>query len=122
LTYSALVFELDVERGLAARLPAHREVSRFPAVRRDLAFVVDEAVSMRAIEACIRAAAGALLTDLVVFDLYRGAGIETGRKSVATGLILQDVSRTLAEQDIEAVVARVASDLGRECNATIRDK
>jgi phenylalanyl-tRNA synthetase beta chain len=122
LTYSALVFELDVERGLAARLPAHREVSRFPAVRRDLAFVVDEAVSMRAIETCIRAAAGALLTELVVFDLYRGAGIETGRKSVATGLILQDVSRTLAEQDIEAVVARVASDLGRECNATIRDK
>ncbi len=122
LTYSALVFELDLERALAAKLPVHREISRFPAVRRDLAFIVDESVSMRAIEACIRGAAGDLLTDLVVFDLYRGAGIEPGRKSVATGLILQDVSRTLAEQDIEAVVARIASDLGRECNATLRDK
>jgi phenylalanyl-tRNA synthetase beta chain len=122
LTYSGLVFELDIERALAALLPAHREISRFPAVRRDLAFVVDDSVRMQEIEACIRGAAGALLTDLVVFDLYRGAGIESGRKSVATGLILQDVSRTLTEQDIEAVVARVASDLGRECNATLRDK
>ena len=103
-------------------MPHYREISRFPAVRRDLAVVVAEAVPVADILAAVRAAAGALLTDLVVFDIYRGQGIEPGSKSVAIGLNLQDVSRTLTDDESDAVVARVVADLGRECKATIRDK
>lgn len=122
LTYSALVFELEVEAGLAAKVPTHREISRFPAVRRDLAIVVDEAVAVRSILDSVRSSAGALLTGLVVFDVYRGSGIMPGRKSVAIGLNLQDISRTLTDADTDAVVARVIADLEREQGAAIRDK
>ena len=122
LTYSAVVFEIETRSALVADLPHHREISRFPSVRRDLAIVVAEAVPVADLVAVIRAAAGDLLTDLIVFDIYRGQGIEPGYKSVAIGLNLQDVSRTLTDDESDAVVARVVTDLGRECEATIRDK
>jgi phenylalanyl-tRNA synthetase beta chain len=122
LTYSALVFEIETESGLAAVLPRHREISRFPAVRRDVAIVVDEAIAVQVLLDSIRRSAGPLLTDLVVFDIYRGAGITPGRKSVAIGLNLQDISRTLTDLDTDAVVAQVVADLEREHNAAIRDK
>jgi phenylalanyl-tRNA synthetase beta chain len=122
VTYSALVFEIETESGLAAVLPRHREISRFPAVRRDIAIVVDEAIPVQALLDRIRASAGPLLTDLVVFDIYRGKGITPGRKSVAIGLNLQDISRTLTDVDTDAVVAQVVTDLEREHNAAIRDK
>ena len=71
---------------------------------------------------CVQQAAGTVLRDTTVFDIYRGAGIENGRKSVAIGLNLQDVSRTLTDEETDAIVARVVSDLERECSATIRDR
>jgi phenylalanyl-tRNA synthetase beta chain len=122
LTYSAVVFEIETESGLLARVPQHREISRFPAVRRDIAVLVDESVTVQSLLDCVRSSAGALLTELTVFDIYRGAGITSGRKSVAMGLNLQDISRTLTDVDTDAVVAQVVKDLEREHNATIRDK
>ena len=122
LTYSAIVFEVEAEPLLAARVPRHREVSRFPSVRRDLAVVVDEKSTVQEILDRVRASAGDLLRDLVLFDVYRGAGIGTGRKSLAIGLNLQDISRTLTDEETDAVVARVVTDLEGEYSATIRDK
>jgi phenylalanyl-tRNA synthetase beta chain len=122
LTYSAVVFELEVETALRATVPQHREVSRFPAVRRDLALVVEEGVPAQALLDRIRDSAGGVLREVTVFDVYRGPGIETGRKSVAIGLNLQDVSRTLTDDETDAIVARVVDDLEREFSATIRDR
>jgi phenylalanyl-tRNA synthetase beta chain len=122
LTYSAIVFEVETGLGLAARVPQFGEISRFPAVRRDIAVVVDEAVPAQALVDTVRASAGALLTELTVFDIYRGPGITPGRQSVAIGLNLQDISRTLTDDEADAVVARVVKDLERELKATIRDK
>jgi len=122
LTYSGIVFELELEPALAAAVPHFQDVSRFPAVRRDLAVVVEEALPVQKLLDCVQSAAGAVLRDTTVFDVYRGAGIESGRKSVAIGLNLQDVSRTLTDDDTDAVVARVVADLERECSATIRDR
>jgi phenylalanyl-tRNA synthetase beta chain len=122
LTYSAIVFELETAPALAARLPRYREISRFPAVRRDLAIIVAEATPVARLVEVVRAAAGDLLRNLTVFDIYRGQGIEPGFKSVAIGLNLQDISRTLTDDETDAVVARVVRDLGRECSAAIRDK
>jgi phenylalanyl-tRNA synthetase beta chain len=122
LTYSAVVFEIETESGLAALLPRHAEISRFPAVRRDLAVVVHESVPVQALLDVVSRSAGALLTGLVVFDVYRGKGITEGFKSVAMGLNLQDISRTLTDVETDAVVARVVADLQREHSATIRDQ
>ncbi len=91
-------------------------------VRRDLAVVVDETVPVRGLLDCIAAAAGTAMREATVFDIYRGTGIETGRKSVAIGLNLQDVSRTLTDDESDAIVARVVGDLEREYSATIRDR
>ena len=122
LTYSGVVFEVETESGLVARVPRLMEISRFPAVRRDLAIVVREAVPIQALLDTIRTGAKDLLTGLVVFDIYRGRGIEEGFKSVAIGLNLQDISRTLTDEETDAVVAQVVAGLEREHSATIRDK
>ncbi len=84
--------------------------------------IVDEPVGVQSLLDCVRGSAGTLLTDLVVFDVYRGPGMPSGRKSVAIGLNLQDISRTLTDEETDAVVARVVVDLEREWGATIRDQ
>ena len=122
MTYSAILFEIETESGLAAMVPQLRVISRFPAVRRDLAIVVAEPVTVQSLAETVRRSAGALLTGLVVFDIYRGRGITEGFKSVAIGLNLQDISRTLTDEETDAVVARVVADLEREHSATIRDQ
>jgi phenylalanyl-tRNA synthetase beta chain len=122
LTYSAVVFELETEPAFASAVPEHRELSRFPAVRRDIAVVLDAAVPVAGVLDQARRSAGPLATDVEIFDIYQGPGIGSGLKSVAIGLNLQDVSRTLTDDDADAVVAQVVADLKREFDATIRDK
>ncbi|NNE61993.1 MAG: phenylalanine--tRNA ligase subunit beta, partial [Woeseia sp.] len=98
----AFLFELDADEFLQTSLPAAEAVSRFPAIRRDLAIVVGEAVSVAQIRAAVEEAAPGLVREVTVFDVYRGAGIEAGLKSIAFGLILQETSRTLTDADADA--------------------
>jgi phenylalanyl-tRNA synthetase beta chain len=121
LAVDVLAFELDLEPLLQRKLPDARPLSRFPSVRRDLAFVVADSVPWAAIAQSVRAAAGPCLQDLRLFDRYVGKGVETGFKSLAMGLILQDESRTLTDRDVDAVVAAVAEALQREHGARIRE-
>ena len=113
-------FELDLESLSARALPRAGELSRFPAVRRDLAFLVPEQVAWTDLAATIRQAAGPLLRELNLFDRYVGQGVEPGFKSLAMGLILQDKSRTLTDRDVEAVVAEAVTAIEREHHARIR--
>ncbi len=113
-------FELDLEPLSARRLPRAGELSRFPAVRRDLAFLVPEQVAWTDLAATVRQAAGPLLRDLNLFDRYVGQGVEPGFKSLAMGLILQDKSRTLTDRDVDAVVAEAVTAIEREHHARIR--
>ena len=118
--HAPVLFELDVEALTVAR-PAYREISRLPRVRRDLAVVVDESVPLSHLAERVTLAGSSLLRDLRVFDIYRGAGIEAGRKSVALGLIFQDFSRTLTDDDVASLVAAVVADLRASFNASIRE-
>lgn len=113
-------FELDLAPLAARALPRAGELSRFPAVRRDLAVLAPEAVDWAALSATARAAAGPLLRELNLFDRYVGPGVEPGFKSLAMGLILQDKSRTLTDRDVETVVADVVAAIEREHHARIR--
>jgi phenylalanyl-tRNA synthetase beta chain len=113
-------FELDLAPLALRALPRAAELSRFPSVRRDLAFVVADSVPWAAISGTVRAAVGPLLRDLLLFDRYVGAGVESGQKSLAMGLILQDNSRTLTERDVEATVAGVVAAIERDHGARIR--
>ena len=113
-------FELELDPLLARALPRAQALSKYPSVRRDLAFVVPEAVSWDAMQATARQAAGQSLRGLQLFDRYAGKGVETGFKSLAMALILQDETRTLIDRDVEAVVAEVVAALEQHHGATIR--
>ena len=95
-------------------------MSKYPSVRRDLAFVVAESVSWAAMQATVRRVAGQALRELRLFDRYAGKGVENGFKSLAMGLILQDETRTLTDREVDAVVAEVVATLEREHGAAIR--
>jgi phenylalanyl-tRNA synthetase beta chain len=119
-TYAPVLFELDFE-ALAVQRTTYREVSRFPQVRRDLAVVIDESVPLSTLAERVTLAASSLLRSLRIFDVYRGPGLEEGRKSVALGLIFQDISRTLTDQDVERLMASVVTDLRENLRARIRE-
>jgi phenylalanyl-tRNA synthetase beta chain len=115
------IFELQYAALKTGQLAVFLPISRYPSIRRDLAVVVDAGLEASELQAAVKEAAGELLQEMLIFDIYQGKGIETGRKSIAFGLILQDYSRTLTEQDIEVVVTRVTGHLGKKLKATLRD-
>ena len=119
---SAFLFELEIATAFIAKSLQFKGISRFPSVRRDLAIVVDETVPLAVLQENVTVSASGLLSELRVFDVYRGPGIETGRKSIALGLILQDSSRTLTDVDADAVITKVVARLRDELSATIRDQ
>ncbi len=116
----AYVFELSMAALRKACLPVAEELSRFPHVRRDVAVVLEEAVTHDDILACVRRAAPAILKDTRLFDLYRGDGLPDGHKSIALSLILQDVSRTLVDAEADEAMASVLQGLAADLNAHIR--
>ena len=116
----AVAFEVDLAALQQRPLARSAALSRFPSVRRDLAFVVPEGVSWAALAGTVKRAAGPSLQDLRLFDRYIGKGVETGCKSLAMGLILQEESRTLTDRDIDQVVAQVIAALRGEHGAEIR--
>jgi phenylalanyl-tRNA synthetase beta chain len=116
-----VLFELDFDTALAVERPEYREVSRFPQVRRDLSVVVDEQVALSALAERVTLSSSSLLRDLHFFDVYRGPGVEAGRKSVALGLIFQDISRTLTDEDVERLIAAIVADLRVSLNAQLRE-
>nr|WP_298127795.1 phenylalanine--tRNA ligase subunit beta [uncultured Pseudoxanthomonas sp.] len=120
LDTDVIAFELDLAPLSVRALPRAVELSRYPSVRRDLAFVVPEAVSWAALAATAKVAAGPLLRDVQLFDRYVGQGVESGQKSLAMGLILQDNSRTLTEADVAQVVANVVAAIDSVHGARIR--
>ena len=114
------VLELALEPLLARRLPKAQPVARFPGVRRDIAVDVPEQVSWSQIEQAVRATLGTTLADLRLFDRYSGKGVEAGRKSLAMGLILQDASRTLTDDDADRCVREAVTALETSCKARLR--
>ena len=119
-TYAPVLFELDMG-ALAVKRAAFEDISRFPQVRRDLAVVVDEAVTLSTLAERVTLVTSSLLRGLRVFDVYRGPGLEPGRKSIAFGLIFQDISRTLTDEDVDRLMASVVTDLRESLNARIRE-
>jgi phenylalanyl-tRNA synthetase beta chain len=117
---TAVVFALQLDALAQARVPAFRSYSKFPSLRRDLSFFVDDKVSAEALTEAARAEAGDILRQVVVFDVYRGKGVDSRQKSVGLGLILQDSSRTLTDEDADQKMRSVMQRLERAFGATIR--
>ncbi|MDP3978309.1 MAG: phenylalanine--tRNA ligase subunit beta [Pseudomonas sp.] len=114
------LFELLLAEITRGRMPKFRELSRFPEVRRDLALLVDRDVPAATLLAVIRDAAGEWLTDLKLFDVYLGKGIDPHRKSLAVGLTWQHPSRTLNDDEVSTAAHDVLTALEQRFNATLR--
>ena len=121
LPEAVFVFEISESALNTGKLPVFSPVSRYPAIRRDLAIIVKEDISALDVIDCTREASGEWLKKLQLFDLYRGKGIDSGEKSLGLGLTLQASSRTLTDTDIEGVVERILAELTENFGATLRD-
>jgi phenylalanyl-tRNA synthetase beta chain len=115
------LFELNQDLLLKKRIPAFTPLSKFPSVRRDLALIVKEEVTIERMLSCIRGCNEATLQDMVVFDVYRGKGIETGYKSIALSLTFQDHAQTLTDSEIDAIFSRILETLKNQISAKLRD-
>lgn len=114
------VFEMQLEAFSCRSVPLANPLSRFPSLRRDIAVVISDNVPFSAIEASVRAAVGQHLVDLVLFDQYSGPNLGNAVRSLAMGLILQDRSRTLTDQDADQCVDLAVSALATGYNAKLR--
>jgi phenylalanyl-tRNA synthetase beta chain len=120
LAGNTYLFEIRLDTVLAGRLPAFEPLSRFPSIRRDIAMVVDEGIAFSDLRASVRRSASKILKDIMVFDVYTGEKVDSGRKSLALGLILQETSHTLTDEEVDGVVANVIQTLEKEFNAHLR--
>ena len=121
LNGKTIVFELELGALLHARLPLAQTVSKFPANRRDIAILVDDAVPAENVVKTIRKVGQNQLVGINLFDVYWGKGVELGKKSLAIALTLQDDTRTLEEKEIAEMVDSVVTALKSELNALLRD-
>lgn len=120
LTHSVYLFEITQASIAEAKLPSFEPLSKFPEVRRDIAVIVDQATAVSDLQKVIEKGAGDCLTELKVFDVYVGKGIDPHRKSVALGLTFQHPSRTLTEDEINASMDVVIRSLEESFNASLR--
>jgi len=122
LDLAVTVYVAELDLGLLRRraLPQFAGTARFPSVRRDLAMIVPEDVPACELQRVSAKAAGQMLERCIIFDMYQGEGIESGYKSIAIGLILRDVSRTLTDEEVDSVMLSVVESLKQECRARIR--
>jgi phenylalanyl-tRNA synthetase beta chain len=120
LDEDVFVFELDVAVIVPRALPKAAPISRFPSVRRDLSFELPQSVPYAQVEAAIRGAVGETLAGIVLFDRYQGKNLGSEIKSLAMGLILQDTSRTLTDQDADRCTQLAVAALERDCQAKLR--
>jgi len=118
---NVFLFELSQTVLLERQVPKFEGLSKFPSVRRDIALLVSEEVSFQTIQQVVKDCQEALLKEVNVFDIYRGVGVESGYKSVALALILQDTTQTLTDTKIDAIVNKVLEALSNKISAKLRD-
>src|SRR2546421_1664725 len=116
-----VVFELDQEPLTEHALPSARTVSRLPAVRRDIAIVVAETIPAETVLNAMRQASRTHVEHVELFDVYRGPGIESGKKSLAILVLMQDTARTLTDAEIDATIADLVRVLRERFDASIRN-
>ncbi|MGE6330329.1 phenylalanine--tRNA ligase subunit beta [Psychrobacter pacificensis] len=95
--------------------------SKFPQVRRDIAILVDSDISLQTLESTVRAAAGDLLTDLWLFDVYQGDKVPTGQRSLAFALVWQDATQTLSDEAVKTATDKVVQALTDQHAVQLRD-
>ncbi len=110
-----------VLKNIPKKVVAYKEISKFPAVRRDLALLLDKKVSFAQVAMSVKRSAGNMLSgEVLLFDVYEGEHLPADKKSYAIGFNLQDSEKTLTDAQVEKAVSRIVEGLTRDCGATLR--
>ncbi len=120
LALPVVLFEIDYEVLAGTLVPAYREIPRFPPVRRDVAALFDENVPHQAVIDELRSRSPPLVTDVRLFDIYRGKDLEKGKKSLAFMVLLQDTRKTLTDEEVESAVSQLREILRERFGAKLR--
>ncbi|ADE16254.1 phenylalanyl-tRNA synthetase, beta subunit [Nitrosococcus halophilus Nc 4] len=115
------LFALQVEAVECGGLPAFQSLSKFPAIRRDIAFLVSKNIPAQAVFDCLKGLESDILKEFQLFDVYTGKGVDPDKKSLALRLILQHPSYTLTDDKVNAFMERVVTGLTTELGAIIRE-
>jgi phenylalanyl-tRNA synthetase beta chain len=117
----AVWFEVQLSAMTQSAVPRAEEISKFPAVRRDIAVLVDEKVEVQALLEVLNRQNAPYVTELALFDVYRGQGVEEGEKSLAFRVLLKDTQKTLTDSEIEPSIAMLVEAL-HKIGAKLRGK
>jgi phenylalanyl-tRNA synthetase beta chain len=98
----------------------YKEISKFPGIKKDLAFVVNKNAISKDIEKVIKSAGGSLLTNIEVFDVYTGINIGIDKKSIAYSLTFEDMKKTLTDEEINNIIDKIIETVSKKCGAEIR--
>ncbi|MGO2055100.1 MAG: phenylalanine--tRNA ligase subunit beta, partial [Halomonadaceae bacterium] len=120
LKMDAVLFEVRLDALSQGRIPAFEPLSRFPEVRRDLAFILKQATPVQALIDCAKQQAGECLQDIKIFDVYSGKGVAEEHKSIALGLTWQHPSRTLNDEEINQLVDSIVTQVRVKLGAELR--
>lgn len=121
LQKNVVLFELNVEQLLPKSLPTAQELTKFPPVRRDIAIIVDNEVSVDSLLTSMYGAKSAIVTDISLFDIYRGKGMENNKKSLAFRVLLQDTEKTLTDKEADFAVTSLIKILEEKFAAVLRN-
>ncbi len=116
-----LAFELSWATLVSKTIPVFQPLSKYPAIRRDIAIVVDNAIPVMDIMQQVQDTAGDVLQHIDLFDIYQGAGITEGEKSIALGLVLQKITETLTDEQVDSIIGNIIKVLQTEYNAILRE-
>ena len=119
LTHAPVVLELDVAALVQVEKLQSAPVSKFQAVRRDLALLMDESVSVNTLQAAFASAKLSVVDSIEVFDVYRGKGLPEGKKSLAFKVLMQDTLKTLTDVEVDEAVTKLLQK-AEECGAILR--
>ena len=118
------VFEINLDKLLAKKVGKmkYREISKYPSITKDLAFIVDKKVTCESIMKSIKKNGGKLLKEIKAFDVYTGENIGENEKSLAFSLTFEDSNKTLTDDEVTQVFNNIISYVKDHCNAKLRDK
>lgn len=118
------VFEISLNKLMEKKIRPikFKEISKYPSVSKDVAFIVDENKKSKEIVDTIKKTAGHLLTDIQVFDLYKGENLDNNKKSIAYSLTFTDTSKTLSDEEVMKIFNKIIEDVTKKHSAILRDK
>ena len=117
------VLEINLEKLLQKRTGKmkFKEISKFPSIKKDIAFVVDRNTTSLELETNIKKAAGSILEAVKPFDLYMGENLGEGKKSIAYSLVFSDAKKTLTEEEVTSSMEKIIDVVSKKCNAEVRN-